>query len=184
MKDRLSTALAKVGDALARIDENAIESATQMIARANIVGLYGCGREGFQMRGFAMRLFHLGLNVGYVGDTTMPPLGKKDLLFVSSGPGGLSTVEAHMNTASSARAAIVLVTAQPDGSATSAADLVVTIPAQTMASDVGPAENDLLPMGSVYEGALFFLFEWIVADLKSIMGETANTMRARHTNME
>ncbi len=39
-------------------------------------------------------------------------------------------------------------------------------------------------MGSLYEGALFVLFEIMVLRLANIFGETPDTMRARHTNME
>ena len=184
MEDRLTDALATVGGALAGVDADSIASACRMIASADTIGIYGCGREGYQMRGFAMRLFHLGFRVGFVGDATMPPLGDGDLLVVSSGPGALATVDAHMATAHKAGAAVVFVTAEPDAPVASDADLVLTVPAQTMARESGSNEKSILPMGSVYEGALFFLLEWLVADLKDTTGETAQTMRARHTNME
>ncbi len=184
MDNRLKDALATVGEALAGIDADSIAAACRMIASADKIGIYGCGREGYQMRGFAMRLFHLGFRVGFVGDTTMPPLGAGDLLVVSSGPGALATVNAHATTARSAGAAVVLVTAEPNAPAVSDADLVLTVPSQTMASESASAENSILPMGSVYEGALFFLFEKLGADLKDVTGETSQSMRARHTNME
>ncbi len=169
---------------MAGIDPADVAKACGLIAAARTVGVYGCGREGYQMRGFAMRLFHLGLAVGYVGDTTMPPLGEGDLLVVTSGPGDLVTVNAHIATARKAGASVVLVTAEPGSSEASASDLVLVVPAMTMASDSRSDESSILPMGSVYEGALFFLFEWMVADLKGLTGETAQSMRARHTNME
>ena len=59
----------------------------------------------------------------------------------------------------------------------------LTVPAQTMARDQGPAVSTL-PMGSLYEGALFLLFEVIVIDLKERLNISAEAMRARHTNME
>jgi 6-phospho-3-hexuloisomerase len=39
-------------------------------------------------------------------------------------------------------------------------------------------------MGSVYEGALFLLFEVMVLRLRDILGVTPDEMRARHTNLE
>ena len=39
-------------------------------------------------------------------------------------------------------------------------------------------------MGSVYEGALFLLFEVMVLRLRDILGVTPDAMRARHTNLE
>ena len=184
MKERLAEALSTVADALGAIDRNAVEQACEMIAAAGTVGIYACGREGLQLRGFAMRLFHLGLEVACLGDVTMPALGAGDLLVVSAGPGELATVNAHMTTARADGARIVFITAEPATPAAQKADLVLTVPAQTMASDSGADPQAILPMGSVYEGALFFLFELMVAELKDRLGETADSMRGRHTNME
>jgi 6-phospho-3-hexuloisomerase len=39
-------------------------------------------------------------------------------------------------------------------------------------------------MGSVYEGALFVLFEVMVLKLKEMLAVSPEAMRARHTNME
>lgn len=97
-----------------------------------------------------MRLFHLGLDVSMVGDMTTPSIGPADLLVVSAGPGGFSTVNGLMGVARAAGARIALVTANPGGGAARLADTVLVVPAQTMANDVGGAS--VLPMGSLFEG--------------------------------
>ena len=51
-----------------------------------------------------------------------------------------------------------------------------------MARDIGGTST--LPMGSLFEGAMFLVFEIMVLRLTAILGQTAETMRARHTNME
>jgi 6-phospho-3-hexuloisomerase len=45
-----------------------------------------------------------------------------------------------------------LITAQPHGRAAAYADLVLHLPAQTMADDRGEQRSSVLPMGSLYEG--------------------------------
>jgi 6-phospho-3-hexuloisomerase len=60
-----------------------------------------------------MRLFHLGLDVHVAGDMTTPPVGKGDLLIVSSGPGKLSTVAALLEVAKKASARTLVTTTQP-----------------------------------------------------------------------
>ncbi|MEZ5925822.1 MAG: hypothetical protein R3D57_15695 [Hyphomicrobiaceae bacterium] len=52
-----------------------------------------------------------------------------------------------------------------------------------MARDRG-ATPSLLPMGSAYECAMMLVFEALVLTLRDRLGETAETMRARHTNLE
>jgi 6-phospho-3-hexuloisomerase len=39
-------------------------------------------------------------------------------------------------------------------------------------------------MGSLFEGAMYLVFEVLVLRLREVLGETPETMRARHTNME
>lgn len=178
------SALEDLGGVLDKLDDRSVDAVCGLIAGAKRIGVYGCGREALQMKGFAMRLFHLGLPVAVVGDMTMPPLGPGDVFFVSSGPGETSTVLTLMRVARDAGATVLLVTAQPDSSAASLANTVLFIPAQTMADDQGSAKTSVLPMGSVFEGALFVLFEVMVLKLRDLLGETPEAMRSRHTNME
>ncbi|MEP2030813.1 MAG: SIS domain-containing protein [Paracoccaceae bacterium] len=177
-------ALDELDAVLDRVDEQGFIQACARIAEAGKIVLYGCGREGLQMRGLAMRLYHIGLNATMVAEMATPPLGPGDLFVVSSGPGALSTVAALIGVASDAGADILYLTANPDTPEGALATQVLTIPAQTMASDQGPDLRSVLPMGSIYEGALFVLFEMIVLRLKTDLAINPETMRARHTNME
>lgn len=183
-QEMLRTALAELGTVLTRVDGAALDAACGMLAGARRIGTYACGREGLQVKGLAMRMFHLGMPVGVVGDMTMPPLGKGDVFFVSSGPGETTTVLTLMRVAKDAGATVVLVTAEEGGSATKLADEVLLVPAQTMASDRGAATTSVLPMGSAFEGAMFVLFEVMILKLRDLLMATPDAMRARHTNME
>ncbi len=184
MSGAFDTALGELGTVVRQIDRGAIEAACRQISTARKVVLYGCGREGLQLRGFAMRLFHLGLDVAMQGDMITPPVGAGDLLIVSDGPGRLATVAALVRVAREAGASVLLLTAEPEAEIARQADLVLTIPAQTMARDRGAAASSVLPMGSVYEGALFLLFEIMVLDLKQRLDVSPAALRARHTNLE
>lgn len=182
--DLFGMALRELGYVLRRIDEDAIDAACKMLAGAGRIAAYGCGREALQIKGFAMRLFHLGLPVSVVGDMTGPALGKGDVFLVTSGPGETSTVLALMKVAKKAGAQNLLLTAEPDSSAARLAGFTLHLPAQTMASDQGAKATSVLPMGSAYEGALFVLFEIMVLKLKALLDVSPEAMRARHTNME
>jgi 6-phospho-3-hexuloisomerase len=182
--DLFRTALGELGDVLGRIDEDAIDAACRLLAGARRIAAYGCGREALQIKGFAMRLFHLGLPVSVVGDMTTPALAKGDVFLVTSGPGETSTVLALMKVAKKAGAQNLLLTAELDSSAAKLAEFRLHIPAQTMASDQGAKASSVLPMGSAYEGALFVLFEIMVLKLRALIGASPEAMRARHTNME
>ena len=165
-----------------RMDESALEPTVAAIVRADRIMLYGCGREGLMMRALAMRLHHLGLHVCMQGDMNAFPLGPGDLFLCAAGPGELSTASALCGVAWEAGARVLVVTAEPDGATSALADELLVIPAQTMANDVG--SDAVLPMGSLFEGAMFLVFEVLVLQLREQLGETAETMRLRHTNME
>ena len=183
MTNLYHAALGDLSRVFDRIDQAAVERAVDEIAAAKSIALYGVGREGLQIKGLAMRLFHLGRRAAMVGDMTTPHLGAGDLLIVSAGPGWFSTVEALMGVARRDGARTLLVTAQPDGACAKAADVVLPIPAQTMADDTGGAVS-VLPMGSLYEGAQYILFEVMILMLRDKLGVTAEAMRANHTNLE
>lgn len=173
--------LAGVFDGLNDAD---VDKANEMIAKANKIVVFAGGREKLQIMGFAMRLYHMGLKVAVEGDMNTPPVGKGDLFIVTIGPGEISTGLALLNVAKNAGAEILFITAQPQGRGADYADFVLHLPAQTMADDQGEAKTSVLPMGSLYEGALFILFEIMILKLIDKMGITADAMRANHTNME
>jgi 6-phospho-3-hexuloisomerase len=177
-------AIDEIRDVLAKIDDNAVDAAVAMIADANKVVVFGGGREGLQIRGLAMRLFHMGLQASVVGDMTTPAIGEGDLFLVTVGPGEISTALALLDVAKKAGATILFITAQPEGRGAKFADRVLVLPAQTMADDRGGAKTSVLPMGSLYEGCLFVLFEIMVLKLKDLLKVDTEAMRARHTNLE
>lgn len=183
LRDLARGALAELGQVFERMPDTAADQLIEAILAARRIALHGLGREGLQMRGFAMRLFHLGRDAHVVGDMTTPPLGPDDLLIVSIGPGTLATTEALMRVAKDAGAKVAMVTAQPEGQAARLADVVTVIPAQTMADDSG-SKVSVLPMGSLYETAQMVFFELVILRLLDRTSETLVTMRARHTNLE
>lgn len=155
--------------------------------------VHGVGREGLMLKALCMRLYHLGLSAHVVGDVTTPPIASGDLLIASAGPGHFSTVDAICRVSKSAGARIVLLTAQPGsgGEASLLADAIAYLPAQTMADEDGgggegpnAALTVALPLGSLYEGAMFVLFEMVVLRLAEELGRTTAMLRSRHTNLE
>ena len=176
-------ALEELGGVLDRLDDSAVDKAVDLIAEAKTVVVFGGGREGLQIRGLAMRLFHLGRSVAVVGDMTTPAIGPGDLFVVTCGPGEISTALALIGVAKQAGARIMVITAQPQGRAPKMADFVLTVPAQTMANDQG-SNLSVLPMGSLFEGAIYLLFEIMILKLKAKLNVSAEAMRANHTNLE
>jgi 6-phospho-3-hexuloisomerase len=174
--------LAEIDGVLTRVSEDEVTALCDAILQARNIIIHGLGREGLVMRSFAMRLMHLGLKSAVVGDMTAPPAGPGDLFLVACGPGRLATIQALMDIARHAGCRCALLTAQPDGPLVRQADLVVTLPAQTMAES--EHSRSFQAMGSAFEQSLWILLDALVPRLQTALGQSADDMRRRHTNME
>jgi len=163
--------LAELDDVLRRVDEAQVTALCDALLGARLVSCHGLGREGLALRSFAMRLMHIGFNVAMVGDVTAPPVGSGDLLLLSCGPGRLATSEA-------------LAAAQPDAPLPRLADLVLAIPAQTMADDHDGAGGSRQAMGSAFEQAMWILFDALVPRIQAARGQSLDDLRRRHQNLE
>ncbi|WP_299771571.1 6-phospho-3-hexuloisomerase [uncultured Tateyamaria sp.] len=183
LKTTAATAIAEVGAVLDRAIPQQVVGMAVPILAAKRIALYGVGREGLMMKSLAMRLFHLGLDAHVVGDMTTPPLGPGDLLIVSAGPGGFSTVDGLIGVAKAADAATMCVTATPGGTAPLSVDHIVHLDAQTMAND-RTSQQSVLPMGSLFEAAQFLFFEMVILHLRDNLDLSADAMRGNHTNLE
>lgn len=174
--------LAEIDRVLSQVNEEEIEELCDAIVSARRIVVYGLGREGLAMRGFAMRMMHLGLDVAVVGDVTTPPIGPGDLFLVSCGPGYLSTVQSLTGVARQAGSRIAMLTAQPRALLPQQADLLVCLPAQTMAE--GEQSSSTQAMGSAFEQALWILLDALLPRLQTALGQSLDDMRRRHTNLE
>ena len=75
-----------------------------------------------------------------------------------------------------------MLTAQPEARLPRAADLLVTLPAQTMAEAEKSSSEQA--MGSAFEQAMWMLFDGLVPQLQAALGQSAGDLRRRHTNLE
>lgn len=183
IKPMAAQALSEIEGVFQSVAPDVAEPLLDEIIKARRIATYGVGREGLMMKALCMRLFHLGLDAHVVGDMTTPPLGQGDLLLVSAGPGQFSTVEGLVEVARKAGSRTVCITAQPDGAVPTLCETVIYLPAQTMANDQS-GKTSLLPMGSLYEAVQLVFFDLVSILLRERLGQSAEEMRSRHTNLE
>ena len=108
-------ALNDLAGVFAAMPEDALDGLIEAIVAAKRIVVFGLGREGLQMRGFAMRLFHMGRDVAVWGDMTTPALGAGDLFIASAGPAISRRRGRWSRSRAKAGARTALVTAQPAG---------------------------------------------------------------------
>ena len=182
IQGRLEGILEELRSALSVLGDASGEELAEAIIGARAVFVAGSGRSGLAMRSFAMRLMHLGLSAHVVGETTTPRITDKDLLVIGSGstPG----LVVHSERARSIGASVALITIDADSPIAANASIVLPIaaPSPKVAEDTGA--RSVQPMGSLFEQALLLILDAMVLMLMEKMGETAETMFARHAVLE
>ncbi len=176
MQQQLATILEEMSGVFARVSPDAASRLADEIIAARRILVYGVGRTGLALQGFAMRLMHLGLDGHFVGQLSAPPVGKGDLLVCSLALGRLPTGDAIIGSARQAGAHVAVISARPE---LVTADLVIGLPAQTMADPM----TSLLPLGSPFELALQLYCDLTVIALMSKLKRSNADLAARHANL-
>ena len=150
----------------------------QKLLQAKRVYIAGMGRSGLIAGCFAMRLALL------VGETTVTAIQPGDLLLILSGSGNTKTLVQYESKAIKAGAEVVLLTVDTKGEIAQNSNLVVTIPAAVAKFSTDSESFSVQPMGSLFEQSVLLLLDIIVMELMKSLGETNETMKARHANLE
>ena len=143
----------------------------------------GAGRVGLAMRGFAMRLMHLGFDSHFLGETIVPNLGSRDLLLVGSGSGSTKSILTLVEIAKAQELRIGLITATKKSPMRELATAVVELHSPNKYSD-DPAMTSIQPMTTLFEQTLSIYLDATVLDLMQKFGESSASMWARHNSIE
>lgn len=146
------------------------------IVAARRVFMYGLGRSGLVARMFGMRLVQLGQEATIVGDTTTPAIRADDLLVICSRTGRSPILRHAVGLGHKEDAKAVAVVGMAETALARAADLVVRLPVESVAS----AHQ---PMGSLFEQALLLYLDATVMRLMRKLGITVEEMQEIHSNL-
>ncbi len=183
IQDHITEITKEISFVLSDIAQSEVDALIGEIERAKKIVVCGAGRVGMATRGFGMRLGHLGLHAYTVGDSTVPSIGQGDLFIVSSGSGETQTIYDLVQRARQNGATVALVTGNPESRIGKSADVIVHLKAPSKAMPVGNVKS-VQPMTTLNEQCLGIFFDAVVLQLMEIMGETHETMWARHSNLE
>ncbi len=182
IQDEIRLALREITGVLRQVEQEPVERLVALIRTSRRIVTIGAGRVGLATKGFAMRLSHLGLTAYALGDMGVPSTGPDDLAIVASGSGETPTIACLAETAKRAGTTLVLVTANPDSRMGRIADHVVRIPAPSKVTRGSGASRQ--PMTTLNEQCLQVFFDALVLVLMQELGETGDSMKARHSNLE
>lgn len=162
-----------------------LEHAMSAIEQAKNIFVYAAGREGISLRGFAMRLAHMGKRVHWVFDDTTIGIRPGDLYITSEGSGEVGSFDYYLKKVKVAGAKILIFTGNPDGMHVKKyADYSVFIRAVAYLA----GRDDVVPttqmMGNPYEQHLYMLCDIIIMLLVEKLGMSYDMLEARHRNVE
>ena len=179
--------LEEVKDKLSKVDPAQTDALIDAIRSADRIFTAGAGRSLLMIRGFAMRLMHLGLTVYVVGETVTPAITDRDLLIIASGSGETGTLKVVAEKAKKQGARLALITIHPDSSIGKIADLTVTIPAPENKTSRSEKETgSVQPGGSTFEQSVLVLGDaMIIQMLREMNVESGNKqIMSLHANLE
>ena len=183
MKNNIDDIVKEIQQVLSSVSEDQVDSLIDSILDANKIVVCGAGRVGMAIRGFGMRLGHLGFRAYTLGDSTVPNIGKGDLLLTASGSGETQTIYDLVEIAKKNGARVSLVTGNSNSRMGRLADVIVEIkaPSKTKAIE---GFSSVQPMTTLNEQCLGIFFDAVVLQIMEKKGETHDTMWARHSNLE
>lgn len=84
-KEYANKVLDELRHTLTAVDQESAKTFVDLVEEAEEVFCAGAGRSGFQVKGFAMRLMHMGISSYVVGETCTPNIKEGGLLVICSG---------------------------------------------------------------------------------------------------
>jgi len=174
----------EVSDCLAKVSSEELDHAVTLLDGAPRVFVAGAGRSALGIRGFGMRLMHLGVTTHVVGETTTPGITSDDVLVIGSGSGSTASLRSSAEKARAIGAAILLVTIDPASPIGQLADFVIRVPAPSPKAAGGGESTSVQPMGSLFEQSLFLLLDALIVMLMEKRGIDTDEMFGRHANLE
>lgn len=176
----LGRILAEVSGVIAGMDEDDLIGAMDVIAPDCRVYATGEGRSGFQARGFAMRMMHIGYTSYVMGETICPPMRRGDVLVAISGSGTTRHTVEDAEEAGRLGVRVVAVTSKPDSPLASMADAVIVVPGRIK----GESGGSIQLLSSLFDQCVHIALDalCLLISRRDDVSDAAAT--ANHANVE
>lgn len=185
VKDYSEKILKELLHNLQYVKDEELDNFVTAILNANHIFTAGAGRSGVAIRAFTNRLMHLGLSVSMVGEITNPHTREGDLLIIGSGSGETESLVAMARKAKKNGVTIALITMDAKSTIGLLADVIVILPGVSpKLKNIGMDITSIQPMGNAFEQLQFIAYDATIMELMDHMKETAETMFARHADLE
>lgn len=182
VKSNLKKIVCELRENSEEVKEEQTQQLIQLICDSNQIFLFGKGRSGVAIQGFANRLMHLGLSAYVIGEISTPHSKPGDLLIIGSGSGETEALISVAEKAKKSGVKLALITMNRNSTLGKIADTIVEIPGDSKGTT--KAKRSVQPMGSLFEQTSFLLYDAVVLQLMEILKQDSEKMYQRHADLE
>ncbi len=184
-KEILSMVMEELKDTFSTLDEEQLDKLQESILEANKILVAGAGRSLMMIRGFAMRLMHMGFVAYVVGETVTPAIEKGDLLIIASGSGATGTLTVIAEKCKRIGADLALITTKTDSPIGKLADFVLEVKAATTKVE-NNKKHSIQPGANTFEQSVLLIGDAIIINLMSFRALTESNivLMTKHANLE
>lgn len=177
----IETIMAEINHVMALVDEKQLEDALPLFQKNKRIFVIGAGRSGFQAKGFAMRLMHIGYTDFVMGETITPSIQKGDTWVAISGSGTTKGIVADTQAAKKLGLDIVVLTSDLTSPLAELADKVIVVPGATK---TGAGIKSVQLLSSLFDQTVHITLDALTLKL-AVRDETSNEDALHeHVNVE
>ena len=177
--------LQELENTITQVDPAETGAVVDAVLQAKRVFVAAAGRSFLMIRGFAMRLMHMGFEAYVVGETVTPAINSEDLLVIASGSGETGTLQVIAKKAKKIGAKLAVITINPDSSIGREADYVIRIPAVSP-KDAKVSGASVQPGANTFEQSVLLVGDAMVIEIIGIrdIKDENGVLMSRHANLE
>lgn len=171
----------EINEVMSLVDEKEIEEAMTLLKKDRRIFVAGAGRSGFQVKGFAMRLMHIGYTDYVIGETITPSIQQGDVWVAVSGSGTTKNIVADTETAKNKGLNIVVLTSDSDSPLARLADKVIVVPGATK---TGAGVKSVQLLSSLFDQTVHVVLDALTLKLAQRDKTTNEDALNTHVNIE
>lgn len=179
--ETITLIMKEINDVMSLVKEEELDKALPYFKQDKRIFISGAGRSGFQAKGFAMRLMHIGYTDFVMGETITPSIQKGDTWVAISGSGTTRNIVADTKAAKTLGLDIVALTSDAASPLAQLADHVIIVPGATK---TGAGVKSVQLLSSLFDQTVHITLDALALKLAQRDKTSNEEALASHVNVE
>lgn len=177
----IETIMEEINQVMKLVDEKQLDQALPLFQKDKRIFVIGAGRSGFQGKGFAMRLMHIGYTDFVMGETITPSIQKGDTWVAISGSGTTKSIVTDTAAAKKLGLDILVLTSDPTSPLAQLADQVIVVPGATK---TGAGVKSVQLLSSLFDQTVHITLDALTLKLAKRDQTSNEAALHEHANVE